>query len=184
MQSVASFAELVRARQLDSHDTAVEWLLHHKCVSSRQLALETDYWFSESSFRMVLWRMSKSGEVLCTETVGYYTRGNLTPAKVKYSLEERLEIGMVSHYMSNSDAAALYQTSKNTIMRYKQLWRDSRSITNSLAKTSGHVISPRLARRIRKERRAGAKTLVLARRYNVTESTIRNIIHHRTHKND
>lgn len=121
-----SFAQICEQRQLNSAEIVLEWLKTHKCVASRALAVEVDYRYSESAFRMCLWRMVRSGEVVPTDYQGVYLRGEIKPHRAK-DMDETLreEIGMVAQYMPREQVASLYQVALWTVRNCKDAYKRS-----------------------------------------------------------
>jgi len=120
------FAKLVRARQLNTREIVVEWLETHTCVSALQLAVETDFYYPDGSFRMVIWRMVHAGELEPIRERKIYKRAAIRPQRAKIDDELREEIGMVATAMPIEEVMKLYQVSHSTVVRANRELRKNR----------------------------------------------------------
>jgi hypothetical protein len=119
-----SFARIVRDRQLNSRQIIVEWLKDHICVSAMQMAVETDFYYSESSFRMVIWRMAHAGELEPVHKWKVYKRAEIRPPRTRLDESLRREVALMCTAMSLEQVAQFYQMGYSTVVRIKREFRD------------------------------------------------------------
>lgn len=120
----SSFAKLVRDRQLNSRQIVVEWLKAHTCVSAMQIAVETDFYYSESSFRMVIWRMAHAGELEPVHKWKIYRRAEIKPPRIFLDETLRREIALMCTAMSLEQVAQFYQMGYSTVKRIRREFRN------------------------------------------------------------
>lgn len=158
-----------------------KWLETHKCVNARQLAVETDGYYSESAFRMTIWRMAHSGELEPTDSEGLYVRGQgLKPAKLAINHDE---IGMLALFMPIQEVARLYDgISEVTVQRCKALYLAKNSNLDCKASTKRNSkLTVKEVETIRED--YFTPKAVLAARYGISYTSVWNIQHGRSYVN-
>lgn len=112
------FARLVRARQLNTRQIVIEWLRSHVCVSAMQLAAETDFYYTDTAFRAVIWRMVHTDELEPINKRKIYRRALIKPQRARIPDQDlRDEIGLVVTAMPIAEVCRLYEVSYSTVAR-------------------------------------------------------------------
>lgn len=116
---MASFTDYVRQEGLTTRGVILAWLENHRCVSPRQLAVETDDYYNASSYRVTINLMWKAGH-LAQIGWGIYTKGSSPPLREAYSLPAsiKLEMGMLAQVMPSKEVARLYDVNRRTVEKY------------------------------------------------------------------
>lgn len=154
-----------------------KWLLTHKSVNARMLAIETDDYYSEISYRMAIWRMTHSGELVLAPASkeGFYVAGPRLQ-QPEYPPNQD-EVGLVALFMSIPDVAKLYGISQPTVHRYRAVYlaKNGEAVA-STAKASSKYAAKLTASQVRAIREDYiTPRATLAARYGVSYTTIWNI---------
>lgn len=173
----SSFGQIVRDEQLTAINVIRKWLQTHKAVNASCLAIETDNYYSEVSYRMAIWRMAHSGELALAPASkeGFYVAGpDLQPPEYPVSQDE---IGLVALVMSTPDVAKLYGISQPTVRRYKAVYlaKNGEGVADTTKASSKYAakLTASQVRAIREDYVTPRATL--AARHGVSYTTIWNI---------
>lgn len=124
--SNVSFTDYVRQEGLTTRGVVLAWLENHRCVSPRQLAVETDDYYNANSYRVMINVMWQAGH-LTRLGWGVYIKGSSPPLREAYSLPTsiKLEMGMLAQVMPSKEVARLYDVNRRTVEKYSHEYQRS-----------------------------------------------------------
>lgn len=118
-QLPVKFSEHIKdRRELSCPDIIREWFKFHDIVSSRAVFLETKGIYSEMSYRMAIYRMYKSGEILRVGFGMYRQTSNwISPCRpLRLSPEDQRAVAADTTH-THAELARQYKVSVTTIMK-------------------------------------------------------------------